>query len=597
MYTLGHVCLGAILNNGHGIMTQESILDRLLSAHTIPCSIEQIPVSEDDLVHVFGAQEPVRDQPDERARTLLRAGWLSVESVQTPLREQQRQSIVSAIQQSARTWLQNRPEETDAAITQQVRWLTEKTRPKESNQQIGQRVWLAVILYQLGCRGLAFEPEGHIRWDQGITGRIGLSPDAQLDLIWEHRSNTFYTASFRSPDGIIARGKGRNRWFIYRLTVAPAAEVLIERYLQVVHERVAVIVASETYATQPQLPRDFYGGDEFQQACIDAQDGQFDHILVLSPEHGAVSLDDIVPSDCSWSELLDNRLWAWQTLAMSRLGAILLGVHEIAQSLPSNFTTNWWGWLNPKSSYSFTVFGGGFPVRLFFDFLSRTYHRQPRVWPAFEVTEYRQGYTAGDFEDGFEPGADFIGIGEELSDAAAFEIAMQDINQLLEWSAEFVGLVNLPIPTSGTVWELAADEAVIPMRILDDAGVDIDNLLDMLTDITLLLEQPLPITALITPSVFVSALLQISHSLVHDERESIPQILGAFQEKALSQYVEKSLQERQLEDRLCACLSLAEQLQMIALTIPHYAVEQLLVWMQTFISVRLRQLMLRDDQR
>lgn len=570
-------------------MTEKIILDHILSAHPVPCTVERIKVPENALVHVFGTQEPVRDQPDERARSLLRAGWLTVESIKTALSEQERQGTVAAVQQAARTWLQNRPQDADAATVQQVRWLIEKTRSKESIQQIGQRVWLAVVLCALGCRGLMFEPEGHIRWDHGFTGRIGIGPDSQLDLAGEHHVQTFYTASFRAPDGTIMRGKGRNRWYIYRLTLSPAALALIERYSHTVDERIAMIVASETHATQPQLPRDFYGGDEFQQACIDAQDGQFDHILVLSPEHGVISLDDIVPSDIAWSEVLEHQLWMWQLLAMQRLSAILIGIQDLPEKAPEDPGISWWAWLNPGSTYAFTIFGGGFPVRLLFDYLQRAYSRATRQSPPIVVAEYRRGYTIGDFEADFDADFDFLDQDDVDAEAEDFELVMQDINQLLEWGTEFVSLVNIPIPPMGAVWELAPDEALIPMRILDDTGLDVDNLLDLLTDITLLIEQPLPFTVLINPGVFVSALLQITHALVHDERDTIPPILDALHEKALVQYIEKALQEPQLEDRLCACLSLAEQVQTIVLNVPSYARDQLLVWMQTFVSVRMRE--------
>ena len=148
-----------------------------------------------------------------------------------------------------------------------------------------------------------------------MAGRLGISADETLDLAWAQAKHETYASSFRQPDGTITRGKGRRRWNVYRLTVDTAAVPLFERYAKKVNEKVALIVASETYATQPQLPRNFYGGDAFQQACIDAQDQQFDHILVLSPAHGVISLDDVVPSEQAWDEVIERRIWAWQMLA------------------------------------------------------------------------------------------------------------------------------------------------------------------------------------------------------------------------------------------------------------------------------------------
>src|SRR5690606_15148600 len=107
---------------------------------------------------------------------------------------------------------------------------------------------------------------------------------------------------------------------------------LFERRAQVEREAIALIVASETFGSQPMLPRDFYGGNDFQQACIDAQDQQFAHILVLSPEHGLLSLDDIVPSEVPWDDVLDWKFWPWQTNAHQRLATYLVGRSPVDQA-------------------------------------------------------------------------------------------------------------------------------------------------------------------------------------------------------------------------------------------------------------------------
>jgi len=125
--------------------------------------------------------------------------------------------------------------------------------------------------------------------------------------------------------------------------------------------------------------------------------------------------------------------------------------------------------------------------------------------------------------------------------------------------------------------------------------MDMDDLLDLLTDMKVLFEQPVPFSLITNSDMIVSVLLQITHSLVHDERQPIRQILDAFPESVLSQYVEKALQEPILEDRLCACLTLAEQVQLLSLTIPTDVREQLLVWMQTYMSARLRQRLMSDN--
>lgn len=572
-------------------LTSQTILDILLSDQTISCQMQPAIVAPDEIVHVVGAQEPVRDQPDSRARGLLTMGWLKIEIVRADMSETERLSRVSKMQQKARAWLKQSTEASTPADREQVRWLIEKTRSRESKQQIAQRVWLALVLYSLNCRGIRFNLEGQILWEEGYTGRIGLSPDAVLDLAWPQPNHYIYTASFRQPDGTITRGKGRHRWYIYRLTIDSAAAPLFDRRAQKVHEKVALIVASETFATQPQLPRDFYGGDEFQQACIDAQDQQFSHILVLSPEHGVISLDDTVPSERSWDEILERRIWAWQIIAVQRLGMYLFGDPRV--SVPRPQEMNWWAWLNPESVYDLTVFGGGFGVRILIDHLIRSRLREPGRWPEINLAEQRPGYDIGDFDDDFdvEMGMD----AEYDDDEPDLQSLLQDIDQLLEWASEFVSLVNIFVPPTGEMWELAPDEALIPIRILADMGMDIEDLLDLLTDMSLLLEESVPVSLLINASMTVSVLLQVTHSLVHSEREAISDILDSFPEGTVRQYIEKALQETSLEDQLCACLTLAEQMQLIALAIPPSTSEQMLVWLQTHIATRMRQRILNNE--
>ena len=565
----------------------QSVLDTLFAKHPIASQPQPVIVAPDELFHVVGSQEPFRDQPDDRARMLLTMGSLKVEVIRTDLAESERSGIVSAIQQSARAWLKQPPGESEER--DQVRWLTEKTRSYESKQQIAQRVWLAAVLYCLGHRGLRFDAESQIYWDGGTIGRIGLSPDAVLDLAWEQKNHATYTASFRQPDGTITRGKGRHRWYIYRISVDAEAADLFTRRAQKVNERVALIVASENYATQPQLPRNFYGGDAFQQACIDAQDQQFNHILVLSPQHGVISLDDIVPSEQLWDDIIERRIWSWQIQTTQRLGAYLFGSQNQQRSISGEM--NWWTWLNPESIYQFTIFGSGFPIHILIDFLIRAKNRMPASWPTIEFTEQRPGYEIDDFGDDF----DFDGDDDDFDEDDDYEITMQDIDQLLEWSSEFVELVNIYVPPTGETWDLGTDEALIPVRLLTETEMDIEDMLDLLTDITLLLEQSLPIGLLINAPMVVSVLLQITHSLVHHENDAVQDLLNVFPENVLRQYIERIMQEPSEEDRLCGCLALAEQMQLLAITIPRSITDQLLTWLQTHLSLKMRQRLIGDE--
>jgi hypothetical protein len=571
-----------------------TVLDTLFSEHALKCQIRPVMVAPEEMVHIVGAQEPVRDQPDARARMLLTMNWLKVDYIRVDLPENKRIEQVTGLQKAARATLKQAMDTMKPADREQVRWIVEKTRPHESKQQIAQRVWLAIVLYSLDFRGLVFDDEGQIRWDGGMTGRIGLAPDVLLDMAWSQENHQSYAASFRQPDGVITRGKGRQRWHVYRITIAPEAARLFERRAVPVHEKVALIIASDTHATQPQLPRNFYGGDAFQQACIDAQDRPFDHILVISPQHGIISLDDIVPIDQSWEEVIDRRIWSWQLQTVQRLGAQLFG--EPTMDMPQGTEVNWWHWLNPESHYDLTLFGSGFPIRLMLDHVVQSAGRAPDHWPVITIVEWRPGYNAGDYDEDLD---NFGGLGfdpdDEFEDDLDMQAILQDIDQLLEWATEFVALVNIYVVPTGETWELASDEALIPIRLLAEMGMDIEDFLDLLTDITLLLEQSLPISLLINANMVVSVLLQIAHSLAHNERGPISEMLSVFPEGTLRYYIETAMQETNQEDQLCACLTLAEQMQLIAIALPPHITDQLLVWLQTHISVQMRQRILGDD--
>lgn len=584
-------------------MTTSTVLDTLFADHALDATPHAVTVRDKELVHVFGAQEPVRDQPDERARSLLSLGWLTVELIDPGLPEAERAGVVTAIQQAARAWLKQAGAGRSAE-KEQVRWLFEKTRSHESKQLIAQRVWLALVIYSLGHRGLRFDAEGGIWWDDGRALRIGVSPDDVLDLAWTLPARATYTASFRQPAGAITRGKGRSRWHTYRVTIAPEAAPLFERRAQVEREAIALIVASETFGSQPMLPRDFYGGDAFQQACIDAQDQQFAQILVLSPEHGILSLDDIVPSEVPWDEVLDWRVWQWSIKASQRLASYLAG-RAVLEQVPRR-DINWWAWLNPASVYEGVVFGGGFPVDLLFRFVQRQRQRFPERWPELILRDQRPGYDAGAIDDPLI--MDHLGLLDESGDAFDWddqqyddlltgrarsfeetEIDLTDVDQLLAWAGELVTLVNVPVPTLPEPLTLEPDEALIPVRLLAQAIMDIEDLLDLLTDMSLLLEQPIPFTLLINAPTLVSTLIQVAHSLVHDERDAIPEILAIMPEDAVQWYIDGVLREPTLEDQLCGCLTLAEQAQLFAMSVPQEIIHHLATWLQTFLAGRLRQ--------
>src|SRR5690606_6273469 len=86
-------------------MTNSTVLDTLFADHALTVTTRPMTIDEKELVHVVGAQEPVRDQPDDRARSLLALGWLTVELIDPGLPEDKRSGVVTALQHAARAWL------------------------------------------------------------------------------------------------------------------------------------------------------------------------------------------------------------------------------------------------------------------------------------------------------------------------------------------------------------------------------------------------------------------------------------------------------------------------------------------------------------
>ena len=138
---------------------------------------------------------------------------------------------------------------------------------------------------------------------------------------------------------------------------------------------------------------------------------------------------------------------------------------------------------------------------------------------------------------------------------------------------------------------------MLPTRVLVESGLDMDDFLDLLTDTTLVLEQRLPLSMVLNADAIVSILLQVTHNLVHQELDGIRDVLSLFPEHTLRQYVEQALQESTFEDRLCNCLTLTEQMHLMAMAIPPTVSEQLLVWMQTYIATRMRHRLMDAPQR
>ncbi len=571
-----------------------TILDTLLSDFHLKCRPKPVQVDASDLTHVFGTQEPVRSHPEGRAQSLWRLGWLHIEYIDVTLSLKQRGEMVAAIQQRAQEWLAQNPTQ-PSEVQQQVRWLFQKARSVESPQQLSQRVWLATVLYNLGLRGLAFNEAGEILYEGGRTPRIGIGPDMAIEQAWQCASPVLYTASYRQADGVVWRGKGRQRWHVYRITLDPLARALFEREKPPVSEKVALIVASDTHAKRPQLPRDFYGGDAFQQACIDAQDQQFDHILVLSPRHGVLSLDDIVTSDDTWQNAAENWFLTWGQKAAQRLGLYLYGTPPAEIKEPHKF--NWWAWLNPESSYELFFFGSGFPVSALAGHLyyerSQALLPFPRVLlhsplPGYQAVQsrfYSEFDVFDDFDEDEFDAFDFEGM------PGLDEQLQQDLEDLFAWSARFAENVNMSFPPTGDEWSLTPEETIIPARLLALNTEDVDEVLDLLSDAAFALERPISIHLLLNARAGLHNLLEIAHNVVHDDHEGIRNVLKRVPDPSLARYIEAALQQPNREDRLCSLLTLAEPLSLLAITISESLNQQLMVWLQTYLANALQQRM------
>ncbi len=280
----------------------------------------------ENLVHyLLGTQEPWYDRPGGRADFLLRENLLQVYRV-TPNSPHDSEAawaeLVSQAQKRAVAALHGND---DLQVERGLGGFVDQTRRAESEAQIKQRVWLAIVMYNLGRRGLSFDNEGAVLAGDGAFGApVGIAPDRALGIARARATDRFYVATYAhrvredNDEGgypvDLVRGRGRMRWYIHEVRLDPRAARFFELEPKPVQRNIALVVAGDERATRPGLPRDYYRDSTFQQAVIDAEDGEFDSTLVLSPRHHVIPLDQIVQDDIAWNDLgwMTYR-WAWPT--------------------------------------------------------------------------------------------------------------------------------------------------------------------------------------------------------------------------------------------------------------------------------------------
>ena len=155
---------------------------------------------------------------------------------------------------------------------------------------------------------------------------------------------------------------------------------------------------------------------------------------------------------------------------------------------------------------------------------------------------------------------------------------------------ELAQLITIYVPPTEETWNIGPDEALIPVPVAD-SEMNLDDL-ELLGDMACCLTSRCPEHS--GQRTHGGLGPDQSHSLVHDERDAVLDLLKDIPEPVLHHYIETVLQEPSREEQLCACLTLAEQLQLLSMALPTSVKDQLMVWLQTYISARLRSDMLKD---
>jgi hypothetical protein len=574
-------------------MTAKSIIDRVLSelpAVSFWVGETALPsYGGENLAHyVMGTQEPWQERTAGRVDFLLRRGLLAVHRISAvaPNTPDEWADLVRQAQEHARALLN---ESLDPDIRGQVARFISPTRLHESPGQTRQRVWLALVMFNLGKRGLRVEESGVVLANDGTFGaQIGGAPDHALVTAKERDTCRFYAATYvhrvRGTDESgrypveLARGRGRMRWYVHEVQLDPRVKSFLEIEPEPVRRRIALVVACEEHATRPALPRDYYRDPEFQQAVIDAEDGRFDMTLVLSPRYHVVALDRVVYDDRTWDDLrwAGPVIWAMDTL--DRLWRMCLQpkTSPLEEHPPEERTgTSWSVWRHPESRYAFTIFGQS----------EATYF----------LAEYLQGYAEVDIRPGYVTGQEEpwqmslsileeLGLNENLQEELKATLA-----EATEQAVEFAEVFFIPSPLGLDMKPraLAPGQALEPVMVLRTRDCNVDRVIDEASGLQVLLGDKVNFNLLIDAPARLSAILRIIHAVLHGHEEEVLPL----SERVLPPNLQTVVRDRSLppdDGRLCPLLSFAEGLSALATLLDDDDRDRLSMWLRTFLAAELR---------
>src|SRR5690606_22349940 len=107
--------------------------------------------------------------------------------------------------------------------------------------------------------------------------------------------------------------------------------------------------------------------------------------------------------------------------------------------------------------------------------------RRPENWPDLVLLEQRPGYHTGELDDDLDYEPDY-GFDEGFEDEGGpeGEMGALSIQQLLDWSTELAQLITIYVPPTEETWNIGPGEALIPVRLLADSEMNLDDLLELL---------------------------------------------------------------------------------------------------------------------
>ncbi len=581
-------------------MEPKSIVDRILSeTHALAFTVDDKPFpakGRENLVHYLtGTQDPWSNKPAAKSDFLLRSGLLKIYQVFPPASTtpDHWSALVQEIQDRAAAWLVRSQ---DADDQTQLSFFNERTRMYESTLQIKQRVWLAFVMFNLGKRGLRFDLGGNvIAEDETFGAPIGLAPDAALETACAKRTQHFYVATYavrrREGNGDInaypvelVKGRGRMRWYVHMVWLDPDTYAYMNIEPEPIHRRIALVVAGEERATRPALPRDYYRDAGFQQAVIDAEDGNFDITLVLSPRYHVITLDQMVEEDHTWRDIKYNSAVVWALEARKQLWQTCMTYEAFLQiplHQPNKYDARWEVWRHPESRYEFTFFGNSPPTGI----LGEILYNNVKL-------NIRRGYTVGSPVPPWGDIDDMLGnieLPNEIDDSLREEL-QETLVEATEQATEFSNTFYLPPPPTFDLpaRELGQDEALEPVMVMRTRDCDVDYILSEGLVIQELVNGELvTMNILLDAPIRLSATLDIIHSMIHNNEEDVFDL----SKQVLPPQLDALVRNRNLpliEERLCPLLTFAETLGTLATLLTDEDRDRLGVWQRTFWAAEMR---------